>query len=204
MRTIVRGSVLFSHTSREHRRTFGLAIKLLPADEPDATVKTINLFAMETFGGETRSHIVDAVLDNDPDLGRLPKFSTVREVLRLRKDLKIADKESSGGRSNLTFRPIKHAAKVDLAPGEAARAPHWMRLRIAANTPRINAGDFRDELNVDRYPDRTIIYQIEVADRGNGKKKSANWQSVGQLRLNESITSYACDARLHFAHPRLR
>ena len=204
VKSIARGSVLFSHTTRDRRRTFGLAIKLFPAQDPDKPVKTVNLFVMEAFGGETRAHVVDALLDNDPDLGRLPKFSTLREVLRLRKDLKIADEESSGGRSDLTFRPITHAAEVGLTPGTAKHAPHWMRLRIAADTPRIDAEDFRDELSVKRYPHGAIVYQLEVADRGNGKKTKARWQALGHLRLYESVTSHACDARLHFAHPRLR
>ena len=202
--SIVRGSVLFSDTKQGNRRTFGLAIKLFPTQDFDMPVKTINLFVMETFGGETRAHIVDAVLDNDPDLGKLPKFSTLGEVLRLRKDLKIADEESSDGRSDLTFRPITHAAEVGLAQSTPASAPHWMRLAVAPYTPRIDADDFRDELSVDRYPDGEIVYQIDVAERGNGKKKSARWQALGHLRLSESVTSKACDARLHFAHPHLR
>ncbi len=203
VQSIVRGSVLFSHTTRDQRRTFGLAIKLFPTQDPDESVPTINLFVMEAFGGETRAHIVDAILDNDPDLGGLPKFSTLNEVLRLRKDLKIADEESSGGRSDLTFRPIDHAAEVGLASGTAARAPYWLRMRITADTPRIDALDFRDELEVSRYPEGAIVYQLEVADRGNARKRAARWQLLGRLRLYESVTSYACDARLHFAHPRL-
>ena len=203
VKSIVRGSVLFSHSTRDRRRTFGFAIKLFPAQDPDEPVPTINLFVMEAFGGARRAHIVDAVLDNDPDLGRLPSFSTLREVLRLRKDLKIADEESSGGRSDLTFRPITHAAGFGLTPGASAHAPHWMRLRIAADTPRVDADDFRDELSVDRYPNGAILYQLEVADRGNGKKTKARWQALGHLRLYESVTSHACDARLHFTHPRL-
>ncbi|MCZ6893089.1 MAG: hypothetical protein O7H40_03445 [Gammaproteobacteria bacterium] len=203
-KAIVRGSVLFGKTTARHRRTFGLAIKLFPASDFESPVRTVNLFVMEAFGGAKRSHIVDARLDNDPELGRLPAFGTIRAALRLRRDLGVADEEAGSGGANLTFRPISHAAEAGLDPGTAAASPHWMRLIIEPETPRIDFDDFREELRVEHYPGAELVYRIDLADFGEGEKKSARWQTLGRLRLYESITSRACDARLHFPHPRLR
>ena len=203
-KAIVRGSVLFGETTARHRRTFGLAIKMFPTSDFESPVRTVNLFVMETFGGAKRSHIVEAVLDNDPELGRLPAFGTIRAALRMRRDLKVADEEAGSGGAILTFRPITHAAAAGIVPGTAAVSPYWMRLIIDSETPRVDFDDFREELRVERYPDAELVYRIDLADFGEGKKKSARWQTLGSLRLYESITSRACDARLHFPHPRLR
>lgn len=200
VKSIVRGSILFGKTTAEHRRTFGLAIKLFASSNPGSRAPTVNLFVMEAFGGARRSHIVDAVLDNDPELGRLPAFGTIRAALRLRRDLKAADQEAGSGGADLTFRPITHAAEAGGDPGTAVVSPYWMRLVIDPETPRLDFDDFREELRVAHYPDAELVYRIDLADFGNGKKKSAHWQTRGSLHLYESITSRVCDARLHFSH----
>ena len=33
---------------------------------------------------------------------------------------------------------------------------------------------------------------------------SDQWQAIGLIHLNESMVSYGCDRRLHFAHPKMK
>jgi len=80
---------------------------------------------------------------------------------------------------------------------------NWVRFS-PLTAHRADQNDFRDELRVENYPDKQIVYAIEVAEPLNQKnrKRDASWQTIGQLVLNESVTSDACDTRLHFTHPK--
>ena len=82
--------------------------------------------------------------------------------------------------------------------------PKWLRLRIAENTPRVDADYFREELRVENYPQQRLVWQIDVADDTKGGKSNALWKNIGKLLLNTSVTSNTCDDRLHFAHPILK
>ncbi len=65
-----------------------------------------------------------------------------------------------------------------------------------------NARDFRDELDVDEYPDG-IRFDILVADRGT-RVGPKDWRYLGEITFDDSVASDSCDHRLHFAHPRFR
>lgn len=80
------------------------------------------------------------------------------------------------------------------------KAPKWLRFSPALNE-RVDREDFRDELRVENYPNEQLIYNIEAGNHTRHKKSLATWQHIGQLVFNESVTSKACDTRLHFAHP---
>jgi hypothetical protein len=118
--------------------------------------------------------------------------------------LEAADEAVSGKPSNVGFRPVTPLAYATLPPGEKANSPHWMQLRIADDTPRVDADDFRDELKLSGYPGNRLSWSISVAPNTTGGDKSgAAWQRIGMIVLNRDAVSGGCDAKLHFAHPQL-
>lgn len=177
-----------------------MAIKLFPAADPERPVETVNVFVMHTLGGARTRFVTDLSLDNEPALGSLPPFSKIRSALRLQRDLERADSELSG-RSQVNFRPITQLAARGRA--DAIVSPHWLRLTVAEDTPRIDRDDFRDELQLAAYPNELLRYRVAVAAFQERGKEAAKWQTIGSLELYESVTSPACDNQLHFAHPLL-
>lgn len=196
---IVRASVMLSGTKVRDKRAFGLAVKLFPSGRGPSK----NVLLMESMGGSYLNHVLDAVVDNHPRLGSLPRLKDLGVALRIRKDLTRAEKARDDGIANIRFRTVQHLARIDEVGNaiEAPSAPYWLRLTASSNLPRVKADDFRDELNVNRYPNNKIVYEIDVAEQGSGKKREALWHKLGELILEESVTSHTCDKRLHFAHP---
>ncbi|MGI9287044.1 MAG: hypothetical protein ACR2P1_16790 [Pseudomonadales bacterium] len=199
---IARASVALSGTRQSDKRAFGFAIKLFPTNDADSVVPTLNAFVVHSMGGVRTKHVLDLALDNEPPLGAMPSFSQLGAAYRLLRDLKAADKMISKTKPDVSYRPVTHLAEYG-ADGEAS-APRWLRLRAADGLPRVDKNDFRDELRVKNYPQQQLIWSIEVAVDKNSKKSNAEWQPIGRLVFNESITSPACDKQLHFAHPLLR
>jgi hypothetical protein len=200
---IVRVSVMLGETERGRRRTLGMGVKLFATARDGVTPVTRNLLVMDAVAGSRRPHVLDAVLDNHPKLGGLPSLGTIPTALRIRADLNAADAELSPAGPNLRFRPIRHLADLGADGVAAVRAPRWIRLSVTADTPRIDATDFREELALRHYPRQRLVYIIEVADAADGGKSRAAWKRLGELELREDVVSATCDQRLHFAHPRL-
>jgi len=195
---IIRASVALSGTTQKNKRGFGMAMKLLPSDLGDRP--SLNAFVLHSMGGTITKHVLDLELDNEPPLGRLPKFSDLSTALRLRRDLEKADKEKGAKKPTVSYRPVNQFAEYKIEK-EQSLAPKWLKLSPITTT-RLDENDFRDEFNVSSYPDQKIRYAIEVAQNSdNGKKSKAQWQTIGELSLTDSVTSLACDTQLHFQHP---
>lgn len=199
---IARASVALSGTEQSDKRAFGMALKLFPLNDSETVVPTLNAFVMHSMGGVRTKHVLDLALDNAPPLGALPSFTQLSVAYRLLRDLETADKLVSQTKPDVSYRPITHLAEYR-TKGEVV-APVWLRLRAADELPRVDKNDFRDELRVEHYPQQKLIWLIDVAAGEDGKKSNAEWLTIGKLVFSESITSPACDRRLHFAHPRLR
>jgi len=193
---IARASVSFSGTKQNERRALGLAVKLLPQGLGNSP--SFNLFSLHSVGGVKTKYLLDLSLDNEPPLGRIPRFRDISTALKLKSVLLKADKESGSEKPSVTYRTI-----APLASYREAKpiAPHWIRFS-PANEVRIDRDDFRDELRVENYPNQRLIYRIEVGSNDRLKKSKAQWQTIGELVLTESVTSKACDTQLHFAHPK--
>lgn len=199
---IVRASVALSGTKQKNKRAFGMAIKLLPHDlEQQAS---LNAFVLHSMGGTISKYVLDLNLDNEPPLGRLPKFSDIRTALRLQRDLEKADEENGATKPDVSFRPVSVFAEYGV-PLSDVLSPRWLRLS-ALDSERIDKDDFRNELRTEQYKNNRIIYQIAVAGDNQdikAKKKNADWHNIGVLELSESVTSQSCDVSLHFQHPKL-
>ena len=198
---IARASVALSGTRQNDKRAFGLALKLFPTGDPDLIVPTRNAFVMHSMGGTRSRYVLDLVLDNEPPLGSLPPLGQLRTAYRMLSDLKTADQAISGGKADVGFRPVDHLAADET--GEVVSAPKWLRLTAASEQPRIDRADFRDELRVQHYPGQRLQWLLAVAPDNEKGKSAASWQTIGRLVFSESITSPACDKRLHFHHPPL-
>lgn len=199
---IVRISVMLGAVSAGQRRTLAMGIKLFSA-VADPAARSADLLVMDAIAGSRRRYTADAVLDNHPDFGGLPAFGEWRTALRIRADMDAVDADLSPAGPALRYRDVRAGAVLLPASDGRSRAPHWLRLRVAQGTPRIDAVDFRDELATAAYPDARLIYVIELAAHAQGGKSAARWQRAGELELSASTVSATCDRRLHFAHPRL-
>lgn len=193
---IVRTSVMLSGTTQKDKRALGMAIKLFPPGQQ----QTINILVMESMGGKYLSHVTDAVLDNHPSLGSMPKIADLGLLLRIRKDLNRTLKETDSVGVKIRYLPLHHVAAANLEAGKVLRSPFWIRLRVAAGTPKIDSEDFREELAIHRYPGSTLSYMVSVAADNGGSKRHADWHEIGTLELTDSVVSTACDTKLHFRH----
>ena len=198
---IARASVALNGTEQKHKRAFGMAVKIFPTTDPDEAVQTRNLFVMHSLGGVRVKHVADLSLDNAPSLGSIPPIGQIPVALRLRRDFERADREVSEGEADVSFRSVRHLAGVSTGnfPVEETLSPTWIRLRIEENTARVDRNDFRDELRTQNYPQGRLTWLIEAATGERGKKKQADWKRLGRLSFDESVTSAACDQRLHFS-----
>jgi len=193
---IARASASFSGTKQTERRALGMAVKLLPDDL--AASPSLNVFTLHTVGGVKTKYVLDLSLDNEPPLGRIPRFQDIPTALKLRKELLKADKEAGSEKPSVTFRSISALAAHNAT---SVKVPRWIRFN-AAQDARIDRLDFRDELRVENYDNGQLIYHIDVGNHPELKKSKAHWQRIGRLVFNQSVTSKACDTRLHFAHPK--
>jgi len=203
---LARASVVLSGTLSKHKRAFGLALKLFP---PDSQM-TYNLVTANSLGGKRTKHVLDLPVDNEPELKGLPPISQVGKLLRINKDLLAADKEKGALTKRVNYRSVAHLAeyKTLVSDGVSIRqetsekeikAPTWLRF-TPKTTQRINENDFRDELDISHYTEKRIVYTIEAADGEFGKKKKAQWQQLGYIQFDQSVSSRACDINLHFQH----
>lgn len=224
-RVIARASVALDGTTQSDKRAFGMALKLFPEENADTKSPTYNVFVMNTMAGVVNKHVLDLPMDNEPARGGLPPFAKLAVAYRILKDFKAADKSLSSTNPQVGFRPVTHLAEYKsiqsavvsdqglqknvVEPARVVVSPRWLRLTPEAGAPRIDQDDFRDELDLENYPNQTLSWSIDVAnatdqDAGTKNKKSkAQWETIGKLTFNESVTSAVCDQQLHFAHPKL-
>ncbi|MGR8947730.1 MAG: hypothetical protein ACU84Q_06755 [Gammaproteobacteria bacterium] len=193
---IVRISVMLSGTTRADKRAVGMAIKLFAPGQ----AQTANILVMESMGGRHLQHISDAVLDNHPTLGSIPGIADLKLLLRIRKDLNRALTHTGSSGVKIRYLPLQHVAATNIEQGRELLAPYWIRLHVAAGTPKIDADDFREELTLHHYPNGVLSYVISVAPDNGGSKRKADWKEIGKLELTDSVISKACDTRLHFKH----
>lgn len=197
---VARASVALSGTKQANKRAFGMAIKLFPTTNPKEPVETLNAFVMHSLGGTVTKYLLALKLDNQPALGSLPPFTKLALSYRLLNDFKQADALISQTKADVGYRPVTHLAAFR---EQNTVTPTWLRLRVMPSLLLVDKDDFRDELRVEHYPQQQLTWLIDVASKEkNHKKSQVTWQTIGRLVFHESITSAACDQKLHFSHPR--
>ncbi len=200
---IARASTIFSGTRQSERRSFGMAVKLLPDDLGDAP--SLSVFSSHSAGGVTQPYMLDLSMDNEPPLGRIPSWRDIRTALKLKSILLKADGQAGSDKPSITYRGVAALGQYNVQG--SGRSPHWIRFSPGTQE-RIDREDFRDELRVENYRGNQLVYNIDVGDQADvldkakKKKSSALWQTIGKLVFTESITSRVCDTQLHFPHPK--
>ncbi|SMF77407.1 hypothetical protein [Pseudobacteriovorax antillogorgiicola] len=200
---IARASTALSNTKTGTNRAFGLAGKIYPTTDEGhlERLKTANFFTIEDLGGKRGRYFLDA--ENTNDIIKISPSLTafLNGLVGATAGLAFAEADDSNILTAL-IRELYPIGELGLAEGQESKSPIWMRVVGNETMPRIDAGDFRDELNIGNYPGG-LIMDIEVASDGKrlGKKK---WQKIGYIRFDDSAVSSSCDHRLHFAHPKSR
>lgn len=191
---IGRASTALSETERGDPRGFGFAGKIFPTMDPTVNVKTANFFLVDVLMGAQRNRYLDVKMTNNPSTGF--RVSVLGMALKIMKAFKLVDSDPG-------YRPVYPISEMGLITGEKIKTPKFMMLETDKSAARNDDTDFRDEVNIKKNHPNGIKFNILVND--TSKEQDANeWKRIGNIQINESIVSYGCDRRLHFAHPKMK
>lgn len=194
---MVRCSVALSQTTRGHYRGFGFAGKLFPTTDPKKRVKTADFFAIDVFAGTKAPHFTDVELTNDTPTG-----FNISTLFNLASGL-VAVLTFRRADGNNNFRQLYPIAELGMPEGAASVSPRWIMVKAWPGSGKSEKADFRDELLVENYVNRTLRFEIWVADSKlpTGER---DVKRIGYIDLTESVASASCDHRLAYHHPRMR
>ncbi|MBC7538670.1 MAG: hypothetical protein H7281_07610 [Bacteriovorax sp.] len=191
---IGRASTALTETERGDPRGFAFAGKIFPSMDQNALVKTANFFLVDVLMGVQRSRYLDVKMTNNPSLGF--RTSVLAMALKIMKVFKAVD-------SDPIYRPVYPISEMGLAAGENVKTPKFMMLETDKSVARNDDTDFRDEVSIRKNHANGIKFNILVNDTSKDQAAS-EWINIGNIQVNESIISYGCDRRLHFAHPKMK
>jgi len=212
--TIARYSTCCSETRRGHSRSLSMVGKLYPtADECHPTpLQTASFITQQDIGGDSTTHINDAVLLNAPNTTITRRGFGAPILLVTGIVFLLVDAEPS-------IRELYEIAELGKPAGEPTRAPRFMRLTVSSHAPRIQGAalDFRDEVMAHIYdagdptPKRKLVFDIAVTDDGEThglpvfqRRTFRHWKHIGRLTFDAAASSYNGDFVLHFNHPTWR
>jgi hypothetical protein len=196
---VVRSSVLLYNTVQGRPRGFAFAAKIFPTLDPDEQVKTVDLFTIDVLAGTMAKYYTGVELTNEPPLG----FNT--DLFRIFWVVIVTFATFFRANFDPIFRPLYRLAEHDVPIGEDIREPRWIRIKADPScAEKVDRPDLRDELRVENYEGRSLRFNISVAPRQLRPDGARDWQEIGRVDLNESVTSHACDHRLVFNHPKLK
>lgn len=178
-------SVAGTGIKRGDRRALGLAGKVYPTLNPHEKVKPGNFVTVDYLTGIKTKHITDTELTNFPDVGPDIGAKLINRVI-----FRLVDKRPG-------FRQVFPISTLGVEAGGKVVTPDLFMLRVAEDTPKIDAQDFRDELRLEKYPNNTLVYTINVK---NFDEKE--WTKLGVIELNDYAICEGCDKRIHFWIPR--
>ena len=196
---IARASVALSDTTQKKYRGFGMAGKIYPTSSElhNGNLKTGNFFVIDDLAGTKEKYYTRAAMTNKPETSvRFSMVGMLGLLIKAGKALGSADSEPG-------VRQLYEVSELGMEDTSGSITPKWMM--ILGDSERVSKKDFRDELNVDNYQG-ALRFGIYVSDRSSKpkKRKSSGWKKIGFIEYNESASSYSCDHRLHFHHPKFR
>ena len=193
---IARASSAMSNTKRGETRAFGMAGKIFPTldDTEIQTQPSANFFVIDDLGGTKAPYFTDVELTNEPDVSFTGSvFASLAYGLKVASAFSDAD-DNSGIRQ---LYEISNLGEVD---GSTVITPKWMKITAQEGQTAFGVDDFRDEFTLKQK--QVLIFNISVTSiEINGSK---HWQKIGTMTFDTSVTSYSCDHRLHFHHPKWR
>ncbi len=207
-------STCCSETRRGHVRSLAFAGKLFPTNDPKHAepLLTANVITQEDIGGDYTDFINDVELRNAPNTTVWRRGAGTPSLLLAGLVFGIVDKQP-------TIRQLYQIAELGKPAGQPTRAPRFLRLRVAADQPRIEGRslDLRDEIMAQIYdrgdprPKRQLVFCIEVTDDGREsgppfwqRRSLENWRRIGKITFDKAVVSYNGDFVLHFNHPTWR
>ncbi len=184
---LLRGSVAGLTLNSGTRRAFGFGGKIFPTLDPDEVTYPANFVAVSHLSGVRTRHITDIEMTNQPTIGLGIAPNLVNRVI-----FRLLDTRPG-------LRQVHAVATLGLDRQSLAVTPDLVMFKAAADTPRVDKKDFRDELRLEHYPNRTLVYDIFVRNMGE-----VTWNRLGKMTLTDYSISESGDKRLHFWIPRDR
>jgi hypothetical protein len=209
-----RFSTCCTETRRGHARSLAFAGKLFPTNDRRHAdpLFTASLITQQDLGGDYTTFINDIELRNAPNTTFWRRGAGTPILLLAGLVFAIVDRRP-------TIRQLYQIAELGKPADQPTRTPHFLRLRAAADQPKI-AGrslDFRDEVMAQIYDKgdarakRRLVFCIEVTDQGTEsgpeflqRRSFANWRRIGTITFDKAVVSYNGDFVLHFNHPTWR
>jgi hypothetical protein len=182
---ITRASVAGNRLNARHRRAFGIAGKVYPTMDPDRKVMPGNFVTVTKLSGTRREHITDYAPTNMPRVGLDPGANLVNRVI-----FRLMDTRPG-------WRQLHPLSTLGVPRNGDVVTPDLMMLEVADGTPKVDADDFRDELRIDHYPNRRLVYTVNVKNF-----EDRAWARIGSIELSDDAVAEGGDKRLHFWIPR--
>ena len=193
---IARASSAMSNTKRGETRAFGFAGKIFPTldDTKILSENSANFFVIDDLGGTKAPYFTDVELTNEPEVSFTSSvFSALAYGLKVANAFSAAD-ENSG------IRQLYEISYLGEQKSSKIITPKWMKISAQEGQTALGVDDFRDEFTLKNAS--TLVFNIFVSSKEiDGKKQ---WQEIGTITFDTSVTSYSCDHRLHFHHPKWR
>ena len=182
---ITRASVAGNRLNAHDRRAFGIAGKVFPTMDPDRKVKPGNFVTVSSLSGTRNKQITDYAPTNRPKVGLDPAANLVNRVI-----FRLMDTRPG-------WRRLHPISALGVPRDGDVVTPDLMMLKIADGTPKVHTHDFRDELRIEHYPERKLVYTINVKDFYDPA-----WTRIGSIELTDDAVAEGGDKRLHFWIPR--
>jgi hypothetical protein len=194
---VVRCSVLLYKTLQGQYRGFAFAGKIFPTLDPDERVKTEDFFTIDVLAGTKAPHFTGVELSNHPPFGMNV------DVLKLFWVVAATFASFIRANWNPVMRPLYQLGEFGVTDVKNARTPTWMMVKGWAGSGLVDTPDYRDELNVKKYNDGKLIFDVFTADKKTSTGER-DYKRIGNITLDSSVTSNSCDHRLKFRHPPLK
>ncbi|MEM7534105.1 MAG: hypothetical protein AAF639_18125 [Chloroflexota bacterium] len=187
---IARASVAGPGTRRRNRRALGIAGKVYPTLDPEEKVMPGNFVTVSHLSGFKTDHATTIEMFNWPIVGISLAATLVNRIIFRMMDTRPG------------FRQLFPISTLGMSPDDPISTPVLMRLKLAEGMPKVDADDFRDEMRLEHYPDRKLIYDIHVNDdHDNNRIDQKAWRRIGQLEFTDYAISEGSDKRIHFWIP---
>jgi hypothetical protein len=209
---IARISAGVTMTLRGPRRSYGLVLKLYPTvdENHEALLRPANIILPDDLGGTTAPRLTGVQLTNAPNVTGLNRGNEIPVLLKEGMVFELVDRKAS-------MRQVYPIAELGKPPGEATRAPQFLRLQASPGQPAVEEDDVRNEVLGHLFdkgnpaPQRTLRFDISVSEAGKRlslglfqRQTILNWQTVGQVTFDNGVASYNGDFVIHFRHPSWR
>ncbi len=178
-------SVAGANIKRGDRRAFGLAGKVFPTMNPDEKVKPGNFVTVDYLTGIKAPHITDTEMSNFPSVGVDLGANFVNRIV-----FRLMDRRPG-------YRQLFTISTLGVSADSPVVTPDLIMFKVNEGTVKVNAEDFRDELRLENYPDRQIVYTINVKNFDQ-----EHWRQLGTIEFNDYALCAGCDKRTHFWIPR--